>query len=87
MRRSTSAGATSASTRTRDSGSSVTVVVTVVDMWNETIAAICRRGRAALRASAGRLITGPAAFLVAGVIDLLAVLWWLRVNRRSGRLS
>jgi hypothetical protein len=56
-------------------------------MWNETIAALCRRGRAALRASAGRLITGPAAFLAAGVIDLLAVLWWLRVNRRSGRLS
>jgi hypothetical protein len=55
-------------------------------MWNETIAAICRRGRPARGARAGRLITGPAAFLVAGVLDLLAVLWWLRVRHRSGRL-
>jgi hypothetical protein len=34
---------------------------------------------------AGRVITGPLAFLVAGVIDLLAILWWLQVRRRSGR--
>jgi hypothetical protein len=54
-------------------------------MWNETIAALCRRGGAAARAVAGRLITGPLAFIVAGVIDLLAILWWLRVHRRSGR--
>jgi hypothetical protein len=54
-------------------------------MWNETIAALCGRGCAARRAWAGRLITGPAAFLVAGAIDLLAVLWWLRVRRRAGR--
>jgi hypothetical protein len=56
-------------------------------MWNETIAALCGRGRVARRAWAARLITGPIAFLVAGVIDLLAVLWWLRLRRRSGRLS
>jgi hypothetical protein len=55
-------------------------------MWNETIAALCGRGRAARRGWAGRLITGPAAFLVAGVIDLLAVLWWLRARRRAGRV-
>jgi hypothetical protein len=55
-------------------------------MWNETIAALCRRGRAARRAWAGRLITGPAAFLLAGMIDLLAVLWWLRGRRRAGRV-
>jgi hypothetical protein len=55
-------------------------------MWNETIAALCRRGGAVPRALAGRLITGPLAFLVAGVIDLLVILWWLRVRRRSGRL-
>jgi hypothetical protein len=54
-------------------------------MWNETIAALCGRGGAVVRALAGRLITGPVAFLVAGVIDVAAVLWWLRVRRRAGR--
>jgi len=37
------------------------------------------------RALAGRFLTGPVAFLVAGVLDLLAVLWWLRISHRSGR--
>jgi hypothetical protein len=32
------------------------------------------------------LLTGPVAFLMAGLIDLLAVLWWLKLRRRSGRL-
>jgi hypothetical protein len=55
-------------------------------MWNETIAAAPRRGGAAARALAGRLLTGPVAFLLAGVIDVLAVLWWLRSRSRTRRL-
>jgi hypothetical protein len=54
-------------------------------MWKQTIAVRCGRGRAASRALAGRLLTGPVAFLLAGLIDLLAVLWWLTLRRRSGR--
>jgi hypothetical protein len=54
-------------------------------MWNETIAATRGRGGAAVRAFAGRLLTGPIAFLIAGLIDLLIALWWLRFRDRSGR--
>jgi hypothetical protein len=61
------------------------VVVTVVDMCDQTIAVRCERGRAVSRALAGRFLTGPVAFLAAGVLDLLALLWWLRPSRRSGR--
>jgi hypothetical protein len=45
-----------------------------------------RRGGAAARSLAGRLVTGPCAFLAAGVLDLLAAVWWLKVRRRSKRL-
>jgi len=54
-------------------------------MWNETIAGVCGRGAAVCRALAARLLTGPAAFLLATVIDLLALLWWLRSRSRTGR--
>jgi hypothetical protein len=54
-------------------------------MWNETIAATRGRGGAAAKAFAGRLLSGPIAFLIAGLIDLLLALWWLRVRSRSGR--
>jgi hypothetical protein len=55
-------------------------------MWNETIAAAPRRGGAAARALAGRLLTGPVAFLLAGVIDLLLLLRWLWTRSRTRRL-
>jgi hypothetical protein len=54
-------------------------------MCNETIAAVSPRGGAACRALAGRLLTGPIAFLVAGLIDLLIAVWWLRIRARSKR--
>jgi hypothetical protein len=54
-------------------------------MWNETIAAVRPRGGAARRALAGRLLTGPTAFLLAGLIDLLVALWLLRVRSHRGR--
>jgi hypothetical protein len=54
-------------------------------MWNETIAATRRRGGAPARALAGRLLTGPIAFLIAGLIDVLIALWWLRFRSRTGR--
>jgi hypothetical protein len=55
-------------------------------MWNETIAGVCGRGAAVCRALAARLLTGPFAFLIAAMIDLLAVLRWAISRRRSGRL-
>jgi hypothetical protein len=47
-------------------------------MWRETIAWTVRCERLA-----ARVVTGPAAFLVAGLLDLVAVLWWLAVRRRG----
>jgi hypothetical protein len=49
-------------------------------MWRETIARTVRCERLAARA-----VTGPAAFLVAGLLDVIGVLWWLVAHRR-GRL-
>jgi len=57
-------------------------------MCAETIAARRRLAalRRALRARAGRLLTGPGAFLLAAVIDVGALLWWLARRRRRGHL-
>ena len=88
--RSTSSAGTSASTRTRDSGSSVTLVFRVATVA-QTIACVPiqegarsrgtplgARGRlnrnTAVMAEriAARLVTGPVAFLLGGVLDVLA---------------
>src|SRR4051794_28278533 len=87
---STSVAGTSASTRTRDSGSSVTLVLT-----GEAIGGgeRYRGGMPARRAPlTARLITGPVGFFVAGVLDV-SVAWgrWAlhemraRLARRAGR--
>ncbi|HUY59432.1 MAG TPA: hypothetical protein VMV16_06955 [Solirubrobacteraceae bacterium] len=47
-------------------------------MWRETIAWKVRCERLA-----ARVVTGPAAFLVAGLLDVVAVLWWLATHRRG----
>ncbi|HEX3804460.1 MAG TPA: hypothetical protein VHV75_16655 [Solirubrobacteraceae bacterium] len=49
-------------------------------MWRRTIA---RSGRPARLAA--RLVTGPGSFLLAGMIDVLAGLWWLAGRRLRGR--
>ncbi len=56
-------------------------------MWPETIAV--RRTLRQTSGLPGRVLTGPAAFGVAGVIDVAAVLWALirlRLDDRSDRL-
>jgi hypothetical protein len=50
-------------------------------MWPETIATSARRERLA-----GRLVTGPVAFLLAGLLDLALLLGWLVRHRHRGRL-
>ena len=35
---------------------------------------------------AGRLVTGPGAFLLGGLLDLALILVWLVSERRRGRL-
>ena len=68
MRFSTSSAATSASTRTRDSGSSVTLVETPLVAISEwTIASGRMRPHERF---AAWLVTGPVGHLVAGVTDL-----------------
>jgi hypothetical protein len=47
-------------------------------MWRETIARTVRCERLAARA-----VTGPAAFLVAGLLDVVAMLWWFAAHRRG----
>jgi hypothetical protein len=82
----TSAAGTSASTRTRDSGSSVTLVLT-----GEAIGG-GERYRGDVPPSrpplSSKLITGPLAFLVAGVVDV-SVAWgrWglQKIARRLAR--
>jgi hypothetical protein len=54
-------------------------------MWRKTIAARGARGGAKSRVVAGRILTGRWAFLVAGLLDLAAVIWWLTTRRRPGR--
>jgi hypothetical protein len=49
-------------------------------MWRRTIA---RSGRSARFAAWA--VTGPGSFLLAGIIDLLAVLWWLAGRCLRGR--
>jgi hypothetical protein len=51
-------------------------------MWQETIATSGRRQRLA-----GRLVTGPAAFRLAGLIDAVLMAVLLRSKRRRGRMS
>ena len=79
--RSTSADGTSASTRTRDSGRSVTVAVTGEAMSGR------ERYRPPMRARlATWLVTGPVGHLVAGAIDWLALLGrygWARARGRD----
>jgi hypothetical protein len=81
MRFSTSSGGTSASTRTRDSGSSVTDVEMVgaaMGGHHDTVAPMLRR-------LAAWLVTGPLGHLVAGVIDWgVLLLRWLWSRRPSG---
>jgi hypothetical protein len=56
-------------------------------MWRETIAAAGRRGRASVSRVAGRIVTGPSAFLASGLLDILALARWLVSDRRKrGRL-
>src|SRR4051794_1841864 len=84
MRRSTSAAGTSASTRTRDSGSSVTVVVTGVVVAMRVGAPLYKGG--VLRRLAAWTVTGPLGHLAAGVTDwadLLVRWWWSRLRARS----
>ena len=77
---STSAAGTSASTRTRDSGSSVTVVVTSVAMERRPTIP-WRRMRARF---AAWLVTGPLGHLAAGVADWVVLLVALAARRASG---
>ena len=75
--RSTSLGATSASTRTRDSGSSVTVVCIASD---DSVGSVRPRPRLA-----AWLYTGPLGHLYAGLADtasLLARYGWARLRGR-----
>jgi hypothetical protein len=34
---------------------------------------------------AARLVTGPAGFFIAGLVDVAAVLWWLTARRLRSR--
>src|SRR5688572_14749270 len=77
MRLSTSSGGTSASTRTRDSGSSVTEVEiggAAIGGHHDTVARVLTR-------LAAWLVTGPLGHLWAGLADW-AELLWSRVRRR-----
>src|SRR4051794_22697568 len=77
--RSISSGGTSASTRTRDSGSSVTLVFTALAIGrsDDSVRSVERL--------ATWLVTGPLGHLVAGVLDwaeLLVRYWWARLRGR-----
>src|SRR3954463_5882952 len=84
IERSTSSAGTSASTRTRDSGSSVTVVLTAVVTAapDDTVRAMERL--------ATWLVTGPLGHLAGGVLDwgeLLGRYWIARATGRAGGLT
>ena len=76
-RRSTSPGPTSASTRTRDSGSSVVVVLMSVAMR----AAVNDTKRAMRERFAAWFVTGPLGHLASGLADWAVLLWRARRRR------